>query len=115
MYRKGELFPAAVDRGWPYQVALPARASRDGGYKTIREVCKDLSLCRRGHSVFRDEWFNVYCFAEREHAEKFMGRFGGEPFDPSSRGKGNKWAQWRTTSKTGRKAPDFGNGKANSH
>ena len=24
VYRKGELSPAAVDRGWPFQVALPA-------------------------------------------------------------------------------------------
>ena len=33
----------------------------------------------RGHSVVHGgEWFNVYCFAEPEHAEKFMHRFGGE-------------------------------------
>ena len=99
MYRKGELSPAGIDRGWPYQVALPAHASRNGGYKVIHEFCKDLSLCPRGHSVFRDEWFNIYCFAEREHAEKFIRRFAGEPFDPRDRGKGAKWAQWRTTSK----------------
>jgi hypothetical protein len=28
MRRKGELSPAAIDRGWPYQVALPARFCR---------------------------------------------------------------------------------------
>jgi hypothetical protein len=32
-YRKGELTPAAIDRGWPHQVALPAAASLNGGYK----------------------------------------------------------------------------------
>jgi hypothetical protein len=95
VYRKGELSPASVDRGWPYQVALPASVSLNGGYKIIHEFCKDLSLCPRGHSVFREEWFNVYCFAQPEHAERFLARFGGQPFDPSMRGRGAKWAQWR--------------------
>ena len=54
VYRKGELSPAAVDRGWPHQVALPASASEDRGYKTIHDFCKDLSLCRRGHCVRHD-------------------------------------------------------------
>ena len=94
-YRKGELSPAAIDRGWPHQVALPASASRNGGYKIIHEFCEDLSLCSRGHAVFHDGvWFNVYCFAEPAHAAKFMQRFGGETFDPGQKGKGGRWAQW---------------------
>jgi hypothetical protein len=36
-WRKGELSPAAINRGWPYQLALPA----NGGYKAIRDFCKD--------------------------------------------------------------------------
>jgi hypothetical protein len=97
VYRKGELSPAAVDRGWPHQVALPASACEDGGYKTIHDFCKDLSLCRRGgHCVRHDEqWFNVYCFAEAADAEKFMARFGGERFDPRQRGKGSNWMRWK--------------------
>ena len=95
MRRKGELSPAAMDRGWPYQVALPARFSERGGYKEIHEFYKDLSLCSRGHSVFDREWFNVYCFAEAEHAERFVKRFGGEQFDPSQRGRGSSWAHWK--------------------
>jgi hypothetical protein len=36
--------------------------------------------------VFHEgEWFNVYCFAEKADAEKFMQRFGGETFDPRQR------------------------------
>jgi hypothetical protein len=31
------------------------------------------------------EWWNVICFAEREHAEKFKERFGGEWFDAKKR------------------------------
>jgi len=96
VYRKGELSPAAVDRGWPHQVALPESASRGGGYKTIHDFCKALSLCPRGHSVCRDgEWFKIYCFADAADAEKFMARFGGEKFDPRRRGKGSNWMQWR--------------------
>jgi hypothetical protein len=96
VYRKGELSPAAVDRGWPHQVALPAEASLNGGYKTIHQFCQELSLCPRGHSVFHEEqWFNVYCFAETADAEKFVQRFGGERFDPKRRGSGGNWARWK--------------------
>ena len=65
--------PATVDRDWPYQVALPASASRNGGFVAIREFCKDLSLRPRGHSVFHgDEWWNIYCFTEAAHAERSL-------------------------------------------
>lgn len=37
VYRKGELSPAAVDRGWPHQVALPASACENGGCKIIHD------------------------------------------------------------------------------
>jgi hypothetical protein len=42
-----------------------------------------------------DEWRLVFCFAEKSHADLFRERFGGEPFDPSSRGRGNAWNVWR--------------------
>jgi hypothetical protein len=75
MYRKGELSPAAVDRHWPHQVILPARACEGGGYNEIHEFCKDLSLCTRGHALHDNgEWFNVYCFADPADAEKFKQR-----------------------------------------
>ena len=35
IYRKGELSPTMIDRGWPHQVALPASACEHGGYKAI--------------------------------------------------------------------------------
>lgn len=95
MRRKGELSPAAIDREWPHQVALPACASRKDGYKTIHEFCAKLSLCPRGHAVFHDgRWYNVYCFADAADADAFMRRFGGERFDPKQRGKGSNWAKW---------------------
>jgi hypothetical protein len=35
-YRKGELSPSGIDRGWPFQVALPASVSLGGGYRSCR-------------------------------------------------------------------------------
>ena len=88
IYRKGELSPASIDRGWPHQVVLPASACEQGGYKEIHEFCKNLSICSRGHSVFHeDRWFNVYCFAEASDAENFMKQFGGERSIRANEGK----------------------------
>jgi hypothetical protein len=95
MRRKGELSSAVIDSKWPHQVALPASVNEGGGFKTIHDFCKDLSICSRGHSVLHEgEWYQVYCFAEPADAEKFMQRFGGEKFDRSQRGKGRNWAHW---------------------
>src|SRR5271169_6891723 len=66
MRRKGELSPAAVDRGWPHQIALPGRFCEGGGYNEIHDFCKDLTLCTRGHAVYDREWFHVYCFSKPE-------------------------------------------------
>jgi hypothetical protein len=61
-------------------------------YNAIHAFCADLSLCPRGHSIFKDDqWHRVYCFAEREHAEKFQAHFGGEWFDPATRARGSSW------------------------
>jgi hypothetical protein len=47
MRRKGELSPAAIDRGWPYQVALPTRASANGG-----SVVDKASGCQSGGALY---------------------------------------------------------------
>lgn len=86
--RKGELSGATIDYGWPYQVALEGRLSMGERYYTIHFFCRDLSLCPRGHGFYRDgKDYNVYCFAERDHAEQFMAKFGGELFSPKTRPK----------------------------
>lgn len=38
---KGELTPAAIDRGWPHQITL------------LAESCKNLLRCVRGHSFLQ--------------------------------------------------------------
>src|SRR4051794_34289238 len=92
MRRKGELAPSRVDREWPHQIMLPASEGMGQSCNVIRDFCADLSLCPRGHSIVKDDqWHHVYCFAEREHAEKFQARVGGEWFDPAQRGRGSSW------------------------
>jgi hypothetical protein len=93
--RKGELSPAGIDRGWPYQVALRADECKGTHYRTLHSFCLGLSLCSRGHAVrYEDEWWQVFCFAEKAHADAFRVRFGGEHFDPRDRGRGASWAKW---------------------
>lgn len=94
--RKGELSRAGIDRGWPHQVAIPERISKGENYKVVHGFCEGMSLCPRGHSVVGpdNEWWNVFCFAEKEHAETFKQRFGGEWFDSAKRGKGKAWMVW---------------------
>jgi hypothetical protein len=89
VYRKGELSKSTIDREWPHQVALAADFVT-ASYTHIQDFCRDepLSLCPRGHSFRRDDtWYVCYCFAERDHAARFLQRFGGEFTDPASRPK----------------------------
>jgi ribosomal protein L31 len=52
--------------------------------KTLR----DYDIAPFSHSFYRDGTdMNVFCFAEREHAQRFRERFGGEFIDPKSRPK----------------------------
>jgi hypothetical protein len=89
------LTPAAVDRGWPHQVALRSDLIvRDS--HVILTFCERFSLCPRGHTVNDgNDWYKVYCFAEADDAAKFMARFGGVKFDPARRGRGANWARWK--------------------
>jgi hypothetical protein len=86
VYRKGELSKGTIDSRWPNQVAPRADRCSGTNWVTIRDFCKGLSLCPRGHSFYRDSMdFNVYCFAELEHAKQFCARFDGEMIDPKDR------------------------------
>lgn len=88
VYRKGELTKAAIDKGWPFQVALEARLCIGHRYYTVRYFCDGLSLCERGHSFFRDgKDYSVFCFAQEDHARAFRRRFSGELMSPRTRPK----------------------------
>jgi len=99
--RKGELSAGQIDRGWPHQVALKQLDPKQNFERSVRieALSRTLSLAPRGHSVvFEDEWWQVYCFAAKADAEWFRREFGGEPFDPKDRGRGDNWMQWRKPS-----------------
>lgn len=84
--RKGELGKADIDRGWPHQVALPERLCSRIHWRPQYEFCQDLSLCPRRQSFLRDgERWIVKCFAELEHAQRFIAHFGGEYMTPATR------------------------------
>jgi len=88
IHRSGGLSKDAIDRDWPHQVAVPARRCTSRNYETIRIFCEGLSLCPLGHSFYRDGTdMNVFCFADRAHAERFLARFGGEFIEPKNRPK----------------------------
>lgn len=82
--RRNELYPPMIDRGWPHQIRIPQETCGGKNYDVVHGFCREegLSLCPRGHSVSRDAvHYVVFCFAEREHAERFQARFGGEWFN----------------------------------
>jgi hypothetical protein len=90
VYRKGELSKSTIDREWPHQVALAASFVAGRNFMAIHHFCRDedLSLCPRQHFFRRNDRDHVvYCFAERDHAERFLQRFGGELVDPATRPK----------------------------
>jgi hypothetical protein len=94
--RKGELTASGIDRGWPYQVALPADQVSGNKYALIDWFCRELSLCPRGHTVYRNDiTYRVFCFADPAHAALFRERFSGELFNPTDRGRGGEWFLWR--------------------
>jgi hypothetical protein len=86
--RKGELSKGRIDREWPHQVALRSDECTGHNFLTIHYFIEfeKLSHCSRGHHIYRHGvCFNVHCFAEREHAERFRARFNGELIDPKDR------------------------------
>ena len=90
--RKGELSKFAINRGWPYQVAM--READCAGVKNpeVRRLAETLSLCPRGHTFSaNDEWHRVFCFSKKEDAELFKQKFGGVWFDPKRLGRGGRW------------------------
>ncbi|WP_413711759.1 hypothetical protein [Rhizobium sp. Rhizsp82] len=95
--RKGEITPATIDRMYPHQVALLAELSLGKLGAEQDAFChgKRLLRCERMHFIFHeDRHYNVHCFATKAHAETFMEKYGGEPFDPKERGKGVNWNRW---------------------
>jgi hypothetical protein len=85
MRRRGDLSKSSIDAGWPHQVALPNKPVAAQN-TAIRAFCAGLSLCVRGHTFERDsQYLDVFCFADRDHAQRFEKEFGGEMIAPKDR------------------------------
>lgn len=94
--RRTELSKVGIDRDWPYQVALPEYAFIGHLYRTLHYFIEreGLTLCPRGFSFQRNDMYHrVFCFAEKQHAERFQLKFGGEWIDPKTR---PRWGKVRT-------------------
>lgn len=95
--RKGDLSPARLDREWPHQVMLPeSLVVGRTQHEEIDVFCRSRSGAPRHHAVVVGGiWHVVFCFALPEDAEAFREHFGGEPFDPTRRGRGHQWLHYR--------------------
>ena len=86
VYRKGELSKSAIDRDWPYQVALSGEFVRGRQFTILHRFCRGLSVCPRHQSFRRDDQeFVVYCFRELCDAQLFQMHFDGEMMTPETR------------------------------
>ena len=86
MARKGELKRQALDRNWPFQVALDASDCKGSKHVEMLDFCRPLSLAPRTHSYVENSRYHiVFCFADRDHADRFAGAFGGQMIDPKAR------------------------------
>lgn len=95
--RKGELSNGTINREFPHHVMVLASAvAGNAGGARLDAALQGLSVCGRHHSVFKDDqWHTVFCFSDKTHTGLFRERFGGEVFDPSSRGRGHRWHVWQ--------------------
>ncbi|MGE8944076.1 hypothetical protein ACO2I3_19395 [Leptospira interrogans] len=83
--RKGEITSAAIDRGWPHQVALAGTTVR-ANFVQIERRSRELGTAPRHHGYRRDhEDFIVYCFADEDPADIFAQAYDGQRMDPDTR------------------------------
>ena len=91
-------FERLVEGSFPYWVCLIEEKCTGPNYEKVQKFCRanGLTLSRNGHSVvWQKEWYQVFRFADEQHAETFMKEFGGERMHPSERGKGKRWSMWK--------------------
>lgn len=104
----GILTPDAIDRWWPYQVAVQAHLCTGKHDRAQRNFCRDLTLCSRVEFVTDGDGraYRVFCFANPEDARQFREAFNGVPLYPEDRGVGsNRWKWNRPLGDVRRKFP----------
>lgn len=93
MRRRGELSAGGVDREFPFQVAVRSIQGQSLGHVN---ACGPLSsLCWRRHHVGDGTHrYEVFCFSDRDQADRFRDAIRGEDFDPRDRS-GGRWLRGR--------------------
>jgi hypothetical protein len=68
-----------IDRDYPFQVAVPAKAVGGKNLALVAVFHAQIGQPQRARSEFEnDEWFEVYCFADPQHARSFQAVFNGQ-------------------------------------
>jgi hypothetical protein len=76
---RGQPSRRMVDREYPHQVTVPAESVGGKNLDHVILFHAQIGQPQRSRSVFRgDRWFEVYCFADPQHARSFQALFGGE-------------------------------------
>ena len=79
---------SAIDRAYPYQVALPDDICCMHNLAMITEFCRKrglIHLTRHVTAIWpngKQEHYRLHCFADLASAESFKDHFGGVMFDP---------------------------------
>ena len=99
VYRKSEISNAAINKGFPHQLAVKALEAPEQYERHVHLMMvideQDWQVAPRCFSVvYEGDWWNVYCFADKSHAEMFKALFGGVWTQSSERGSGSNWARW---------------------
>jgi len=85
-------FERSAEGSFPYWVCLIVEKCTGPNYEKVQEFCRanGLTLSRNGHSVvWQKEWYQVFRFADEQHAETFMKEFGGERMPPQKEARAN--------------------------
>jgi hypothetical protein len=63
--------------------------------ESILRRARAFTLAARHSAISDNAPYQVFMFAEEEHAEIFRAEFGGERMHPEEKGKGARWSQWK--------------------
>jgi hypothetical protein len=76
---RGQPSHRAIDREYPFQVAVPAEKVGGKNLALVAIFHAQIDQPQRARSVYEDDcWYDVYCFADPQHARLFQSMFGGE-------------------------------------
>ncbi|MGO4450145.1 hypothetical protein AB4Y96_14570 [Phyllobacterium sp. TAF24] len=91
---RGAETEAAIDRQYPYQVALLA-IEVSYRFDNVDFLSRRLGCYRLNHSYYDDgEGFVIYCFPEKDEAEIFLKAFDGHWITPEQRKKSTWKSPW---------------------